>query len=403
MYVFLSKKLTVNQMAQKKTRIAYLSGPVDARDVYKSWKYKKELPYFGTSYLSQFLDFCEEREAEGFIITSYAGQKYREKLGIFTILNKPSFSNLNGLKYHLGEVYWTLNCLLKILKFRPDLVIVTAAQNYWFCLKPLFWADIPVLPAVHCTHFAKFSPNKMHQKLLWFLNRKLFWQRVIAAMGVSSDIAQELRQLTNKPVYTFVPTYRRQDFDQLDRPVHSTPFRIFFAGRIEENKGVFDLLEMASALETETPGGFIFDVCGDGGAIRQLRQANKLPNFHIHGVCNPAQLLELLSRSCAVVVPTKSSFEEGFNKVCAEAILASRPLITSAACPALHTVKSAAIEVKVDDVADYIKAIKNLQADPDLYESKVDACDDLKKQFYDEKRSWHHVLRKIVHQHSSVF
>ena len=225
----------------------------------------------------------------------------------------------------------------------------------------------------------------------------------MAAMGVSCDITQELKQLTDKPVYTFLPTYRREDFEKLERPVHSTPFRIFFAGRVEENKGVFDLLEMASVLETETPGRFIFDVCGDGSAIRQLREANQLPNFHIHGVRNPAQLLDLLSKSCAVVVPTKSSFEEGFNKVCAEAILASRPLITSAACPALHTVRPAAIEVRIDDVGDYVNAIRTLQKDRDLYERKVDACDDLKAQFFDGTRSWQHVLRKIVRQHSNLF
>lgn len=390
-------------MVQKKIKIAYLSGPVDARSVYESWKYKKELQYFGTSYLSQFFEICDGIGAEGFIITNHENEDYQEKLGDFTILNKSSFLHFTGLKYHIGEIYWTLNCLRQILKNQPDLVIVTAAQNYWFCLSPLLWKGTPVLPAVHCTYFAKSAKKKIHLRLFWFLNRTLFWQRVIAAMGVSSDISQELAQLTDKPVYTFLPTYLRQDFEKLKRPVHSTPFRIFFAGRVEENKGVFDLLEMASVLETEIPGGFVFDVCGDGSAIKQLRHANRLPNFHIHGVCNPAQLLDLLSKSCAVVVPTRSSFEEGFNKVCAEAILASRPLITSAACPALHTVRPAAIEVRINDVADYVKAIRTLQEDHELYAQKVAACDDLKAQFYDETRSWQHVLRKIIRQHSSIF
>ncbi len=142
----------VVRMVQEKIKIAYLSGPVDARCVYKSWKHDKELQYFGTSYLSQFFEICDGIDAEGFIITNHDGENYQEKLGDFSILNRPTLVHLGGLKFHIGEIYWTFTCLLQILKNQPDLVIVTAAQNYWFCLSPLSWKGTPVLPAVHCTY-----------------------------------------------------------------------------------------------------------------------------------------------------------------------------------------------------------------------------------------------------------
>ena len=38
------------------------------------------------------------------------------------------------------------------------------------------------------------------------------------------------------------------------------PFRIFFAGRIEANKGIYDLVEIARRLNAGRPRLFVFDI-----------------------------------------------------------------------------------------------------------------------------------------------
>ena len=43
--------------------------------------------------------------------------------------------------------------------------------------------------------------------------------------------------------------------------------------------------------------------------------------------------------------------------VCAEAILAGRPVITSPVCPALDYVRDAAVEVSPDNIEQYCEAI----------------------------------------------
>ena len=97
---------------------------------------------------------------------------------------------------------------------------------------------------------------------------------------------------------------------------------------------------------------------------------------------------DMYSRSHVVVVPTRTDFVEGFNQVIAEAVLAHRPVITSAVCPALDYVREAAIEVAPDDVAAYGDAILSLCDDSALHESKISACESLRSQFLDLDNAW---------------
>ena len=76
----------------------------------------------------------------------------------------------------------------------------------------------------------------------------------------------------------------------------------------------------------------------------------------------------------AVIVPTTTSFVEGFNKVVAEAVLAGRPVITSSACPALSYVGGAAVKVPPDDVCAYMEAVVRLADDPVFYEARRRDC-----------------------------
>lgn len=87
--------------------------------------------------------------------------------------------------------------------------------------------------------------------------------------------------------------------------------------------------------------------------------------------------------------------------VCAEAILAGRPLVTSAVCPALEYVKEAAVEVPPDDVPAYCRALLDLANDRGLYERKIAACKPIQEQFYDVSNGWGSKLRELIDQRFS--
>ena len=85
--------------------------------------------------------------------------------------------------------------------------------------------------------------------------------------------------------------------------------------------------------------------------------------------------------------------------VCAEAILAGRPVITSAVCPALAYIREAAIEVQPDNIDEYYQAILQLYDDTELYKQKQSACVTLQGQFYNAKNSWAEKLRILLNKH----
>ena len=75
------------------------------------------------------------------------------------------------------------------------------------------------------------------------------------------------------------PTQRRRDRRGDAEKIFRTPltlsrqpFRVFFAGRIEINKGVYDIVEIARRLSADRSGAFRFDICGIGSELNNLRQ-----------------------------------------------------------------------------------------------------------------------------------
>ena len=170
------------------------------------------------------------------------------------------------------------------------------------------------------------------------------------------------------------------------------PFRVFYAGRIEANKGVFHLLEIAKRFDKEGRQDIEFDLCGEGSALQNLRQqakdANVSTRFRCHGHVEKAAMRQMYAAAHVVIAPTTTEFVEGFNKTVAEGVLAGRPVITSSVCPALEYVREAVLEVPPDDVKAYADAILRLCDDAALYESKRRGCVTSQPQFYDLGRGW---------------
>jgi glycogen(starch) synthase len=389
---------------QPKLRIAYLSGPVNAGEVYKTWCAGQQLGYFGASHITDFFNVCSDIDAEAYLVTTLEGNYSRQRMGRFLIENRPTPSKLKGIWYHVANVLWLIRIIPKVVRFRPHIFVVTAAQNYWFLLAILDWFGITIIAACTCAFWPKYGRLRMSWRILRNLNRIFFSHCVTAVMTASEDINRQVRSLLRGkqiPIVTFLPVYDRKQFSMF-RPanIETRPFRIFFAGRIEKNKGVYDLVTIARYLNKSANNKFRFDICGDGSELKSLRERieelGMTDTITCHGFCERSALSVLLQQAHVVIVPTTTQFEEGFNMVCAEAILAGRPLITSAVCPALEYVKEAAIEVRPDDVKAYCQALLDLANDHELYARKCAACKALQGQFFDVKNDWGNKLRELL-------
>jgi glycosyltransferase involved in cell wall biosynthesis len=386
-------------------RILYAAGPGNVIGTYQVWKSGGDDPSQVNMTLSgMFYDICRAHGDTAYVLsTCPIPGNVRD--GNFRIRHRAApFADRSGMLYHLGQLLMAARVIVAAICFRADVALIDGGTCHWFPLRILPWLGIKVIPTLHCVMWKKYRPLSRVSRLAWRLNRKFFVKAAHRVLSMSRDITAQLAQLTvarRPPVHQFLPTYRIGQFDDVARVDPSKrPFRVFCAGRIERNKGVFDLLAIARRFKAQCIDDVVFDICGSGGAFEQLRAnteaAGVADRFFLHGYCNQPAMRRHYEVSHVVIVPTTSDFVEGFNQVVAEAVLAGRPVITSAVCPAIDYVREAAIEVPVDDVQAYGDAILALRNNPDLYRAKVEACAELQAPFYDLSLGWGAALEEAL-------
>lgn len=385
-------------------KIVYLAGPADTIAAYRASEAGRMSEYFGTSYMVQFFDICRHHRWKCNVISTTSAPYFEKVLGDVTIQNRPPLTGSSaGISFHIRSVVWMLSALISVMRYRPDAVIMTAFQNYWFVFAPLRLMGVKLVLSVHCTLWPPNNRRRTAWRVLWFLNEHLIVRRSSAIFGVSDTVVDQLKTIAGKvtEIRRFFPTYRREQFSGIaPPPAVREPFRVFYAGRIEENKGVFHILEMADRLNRSGSGIYVFDLCGTGSALEALsaditkRQLGQWVTAH--GFCDATRMSSLLGASHAVIVPTTGDFEEGFNKVVAEAVLAGRPVITSKACPALPDVYPAAVEARVENIEDYVAAIRKLREDQEFYREKAANCASVQEQFYNPSNSWRSIMEQAL-------
>ncbi|MEB3217576.1 MAG: glycosyltransferase family 4 protein [Nostocales cyanobacterium 94392] len=389
----------------KALRILYAVGPENVIDAYNYWVKGEDAPsQVSVPYSSQFYEVCQTLNAQGYVIAqSTKKQMIRDELFIVESRRVP-LPKASGIVYHLRQIWYGLHLLQSAIRFRANVVIASTGTTYWFVFSLFSWLGIKVIPSVHCTLWCKYLPVRKVDQFILALSRNLFTTDCQAIMTVSHDISQQISQLTgerHRPILEFFPTFRRADFAGLDVPPKSgLSFSILFAGRIEKNKGVFDLLEIAKRFAKQGIKDITFHICGTGSALESLRlAANKAQvddSFICHGYCTKPQMREMFNRSHVVVVPTRKDFIEGFNRVVCESILSGRPVVTSSVCPALSYMGDAVFEVPPNDTLAYGDALLTLYEDKQLYEQKRQACLQVQEQFYEMSKSWGAALKSIL-------
>jgi len=216
----------------------------------------------------------------------------------------------------------------------------------------------------------------------------------VAGMGCSPACADQMRAdgAGDLPYFGWTGQFSAVGFDPQQAPDSAPPFRVAFVGRIERNKGVFDILAMARDLSVACPVPVRFDICGDGTDLVALREAAAAAGLedrvHIRGRLERAELLDVYRRSHAIIVPTRSDFCEGMPLVCAEAALSGRPVITSRLSNALPVVGPMIVEAEPEAIADYVAAITRLATDPALWGRLHDATQACRAQFLDRSKSY---------------
>jgi glycosyltransferase involved in cell wall biosynthesis len=374
--------------------IYYAAVAGDVLGTYTRWRAgRSDERQTGATYSSQFFDLCVRLGRRGAV--SYPAVERTITPDDRFVLRSRPLSNAAGLRFYLHRLRVAVWLLVDVLRTGASDIVIMDGVTSFFMLAPLAWAGRRIFLSVHTVLWRDSPPSGGWRAFLRNLDRWFFRHHCAGCLAASPAIADQIRQLTNRkdfPLAMFYPLYERADFQQFGPPNPAArPFRIFFAGRIESNKGVFDLLDNVRAL-VAAGRDICLDYCGDGTALPELRKViatTGLANqVFAHGHLDRPNFLEKLERAQIVVVPTRSSFPEGLNQVVIEAVLARRPVVTSAICPALSLISDAAVEAIPDDVESYRRAIEQLIDDPAFFAEKVAAGTALREEFFDPQRAW---------------
>ncbi len=386
-------------------RIFYAAGPGDVVGTYRHWSAGRDDPsQVAMTYSGQFYELCARRGATGRVVSSNRN-RLRLVDGRFNLEHRPiPFESGPSALYHAGQVWAAARLIASAVRFRAEVAVVANGSCHWFPLLLLRAFGVKIVPSMHCVLWPKGKRRGRLKRAISWLDGVFFKRGASAVLCLSRDIQEQLDAITGgggARSFDFIPTYRVESFADLGAaPAASRPFRVFFAGRIEKNKGVFDLLEIAKRFAREGRSEIEFDLCGDGSALPALRSAAEAAGvetrFRCHGHSTRPAMREMYRQCHVVIVPTTSDFIEGFNKVVAEGVLAGRPVITSNVCPALDVVGAGVVEVPVDDVTAYGNAILRLCDDRDLYEQKRLAALELRDPFHDQTRGWGAALDRAL-------
>lgn len=389
----------------KPLRVLYAAGPGNVIGTYRYWCQGQDDPsQFAVTYSAQFYSICCELDAQGYLIASYPQKEFLRD-GRFILEHRPiPFRDASGVLYHWGQLWYGLGIIVSALRFRADLVIVVEGSTHLFLMSVLPWLGIRVVPLLQCVLWQKHATLSPLQQLVLRLSRHLFARACTATIVVSEEITAQVKQITGgqaQPILRIFPVYRREQLSEIPAPEPKrSPFRVLFVGRIEAEKGVFDLLAVAERLIVQAQQEIQFVLCGEGSALADLRQAADQAGLGTAlkclGHCQAQQLQQMYAWAHVVIVPTRSEFVEGFNKVVVESILVGRPAIASTVCTDLSFFRGAVLAVPPNDLEGYAQAILKLRDDRAFYDQMCQKGLQVRDRLCDPPQSWGKALKSLL-------
>jgi glycogen(starch) synthase len=355
------------------------------------------------TYSEQLFDYCCERGIETLGLSHNKRVDYL-RVGLIQLENCPRvFKGRGSVSYHLSMIARSAYLARRARRFGADLAIVDASSAHCFALAFFALLKIPVVVDFHNTRWPNgFEPTRWPERLIRLLDAWFFRWVAAGTIGVSPECGRQLRQLAGPalPFFEYRAQFRREDFRAAQSNAHRDPFRVVFAGRAERNKGVLDIAAMADRLRARSRVPIQFEVCGDGGALPELRriveEKGLLEIVHLHGQLAKPELIEIYARAHAVLVPTRSNFCEGLPKVCAEGVLSGLPIVTSRLSNALPVLGPAVAEAEPDNIESYVEAILELAEDRTTYKRLSSACPELARQFLDRSQSYPAAIDRLI-------
>jgi glycogen(starch) synthase len=347
------------------------------------------------TFSGQLYEFCRVRGIQALFTSHHTVIDALEAPPVI-LRNVPRrWETAHGWRFHASRIVYAIRLARMARSFGADLALIDSGTAHYFALIIFRLVGIPVAVNFHNVRWPQgFKRRGLLPRVINGLDSWFFRRIASGATGCSPECGAQARSdgADHLPYFGWCPQFRSEGFVRENLRSVRNPFRVLFAGRIERNKGVFDLIKISTVVKQTCSVPVIFEICGAGSELAQLRKtveaSPQADQFIVRGRLERADLLEAYGRVHAVIVPTRGDFAEGMPLVCAEAVLTGLPIVTSRLSNALPVMGEAIAEAEPEDIASYAKAICRLAEDDQYYRRLCAACLDASYQFLDREKSY---------------
>lgn len=380
-------------------RIAFIAGPGDVVGTFDHWSQGAHEPRTPViAYSTMFYSVVHALEAEALVLVEHDKQPARGD-SRFRFLHTPRRRSRRGIGYRLDERAFSNRVLRHLREYRPDVIIVgTDAPD-------VLIAGLPRARRIVLTAHNTFWPmgyrgaSLKASLKLWIKSRAL--RRIDVAINTSDECAAQVAALggpSGLRSFTEVPQILPAFYPELlsRAPVAR---HLLYVGRIEANKGVFDLLGAFESVAAHHPD-LKLEIVGSGSADAPLRAAiaasPHADRIIFHGQLLAEAVHDRLDSADLLICPTRSNFNEGLALVVPEAAVHGVPTLLSSVVPAKRLLPRACAEFPVDDTAALAAALKRIVNTPAEYEVLCEELAAKRGQFRDRSKSWGSMLYRAL-------
>nr|WP_212763140.1 glycosyltransferase family 4 protein [Gordonia araii] len=195
--------------------------------------------------------------------------------------------------------------------------------------------DVPLVATIHATEAGRHSgwvaakTNRQVHSVEWWLARE-----ADALITCSTSMRDEVSRLFGPELAEIQVIHNGIAVDEWPhspRAIATGPAELLFAGRLEYEKGVQDLLAALPRIRRTHPGTTL-TIAGSGTQqawLEELARKHRVVGaVRFHGSVERSELIELMHRCAAIVLPSRY---EPFGIVALEAAATGIPLVVSTA------------------------------------------------------------------------
>lgn len=366
-------------------RVSFLGGPGDVFGTYEHWKQRRHDPRVPIiTYSAQFFELMSALDARAQVIVARQSTEIEDSQFRFDSVTRSPFQNRR--EYFASERAYGDQVVEKINEFDPHIVIGATdfPSSHWSLLGKGRYFILSAHNTFWPRHRKPKDPKALVKQFLLRKHAKAIDDAVCTSLECSKQISE-------------VTLGRVNGLAEYPQMIEAYPWlkkgrarELLFLGRIEQNKGVFLLLEVFANLLRKYPE-LKLTFAGDGSAQSELQDRISeigSNNIKFVGRLNSVEVHDAIANSDLMLCPTMTSFNEGLAVVGFEAAAHGVPTLLSSCVPALDYLGDGCIVFEADNIVSLENALERLVADPVWYQSKVSHLSSIRPAIYDRDKSW---------------